>query len=102
MTTCGRVISGAWSTWWLCVSGVHALGHEALGLGVDHAVFFGDEEPGGDVFPSGFRYRFLDAPDGDGSLDRGEQSMFFCGGVVSEGIGKGVVRQPDPAVCRRA
>ena len=77
--------------------GLHAVGHEPLGLGVDHAVFFRDEEPGGDVFPSGFRYRFLDAPDGDGSLDRGEQGMFFGGGVLGEGLRKGVVRQPDPA-----
>ena len=97
MTTWGRVISGAWSTWWLCVL---ACMRSAMNRWVSGLIMRSSSAMRNQVgmsFHPGFGTGFWMHPDGDGSLDRGEQGMFFGGGVVCEGIGKGVVRQPDPA-----
>lgn len=72
--------------------GVHAVGHELLGGGVDHAVLFGDQVPGRVVFPCGSRYRMLDALDGNGSLHRRQHCGLFGGPVLSKRRAKGIGR----------
>ena len=76
----------------------HAFGHEPLGGRVDHAVFFRDEKPARQIFPSGSRHRLLDARSGDRSLDRGEQGLFFGSGVLCECGSKSVLGQPNQPV----
>jgi hypothetical protein len=48
--------------------GIHALGHESLGFGGDHAVVLGEEVPAGLVLPERSRDRGGDACDGDRAL----------------------------------
>src|SRR6266576_2874518 len=49
-------------------AGTHAIGHETLGLWVNHAVFFCEQEPGGLRFPSRCRRWFFNTPKGNRSL----------------------------------
>jgi hypothetical protein len=94
-TACGCVTNGVWSNLSVRVRACIRSAMKPLGGRVDHAVFFRDEKPARQVFPAGSRHGLLDARSGNRSLDRGEQGLFFGGGVLGECRGKGVLRQPN-------
>jgi hypothetical protein len=78
--------------------GVHALGHEALRLRVDHPVFFSEQIPRRLCLPRWCNDRLLDALHRDGPLDGAAERDLLWRCVLREGFGKALIGHPDESV----
>jgi len=76
----------------------HAVRHEVVCFGIDHAIFLGNQKPGRLGSPRRFLNRLLNTFERDWPLDSCRYCDLFIRRMLCESISEAFIRQPDETI----